>query len=68
MERQSKYIPGTSHLIDYAIENYGAVVIDYVGNEPVTRPPFPCLTGASNTSSSFKIDQSVYPNVLAAGV
>ncbi len=35
---------------------------------PETRPPFPCLTGASNTSESYKIDKNKYPNIVAAGI
>ena len=61
----NKYIPGTSHLVDYAIEHFGAEVIS-VENVPEVRPPFPCLTGASSTSSSFKIDKNLYPNIVAA--
>jgi hypothetical protein len=63
----SKYVKGTSHLADYAIEHYGAEVIEEEYH-PETRPPFPCLTGAYNTSDSYKIDKSMYPKILAAGV
>ncbi len=62
-----QYIPGTSYLVDYAIEHFSAEVIS-VENLPKTRPPFPCLTGASNTSNSYKIDKNLYPNIVAAGV
>jgi hypothetical protein len=67
MESNNKYIPGTSYLVDYAIEHYGAEVIE---EEYYTdlRPPFPCLTGAYNTSNSYKIDKNLYPKILAAGV
>ncbi|MFC2032054.1 hypothetical protein ACFLUS_01595 [Chloroflexota bacterium] len=64
----NKYVPGTSYLVDYCIEHYGAVVIDDAENESKKRPPFPCLTGASNTSNSYKIDQDLYPNIVAVGV
>ena len=67
MEFTSEYIAGTSHLVDYAIEHYDAEVMG-VEKLPETRPPFPCLTGASNTSNSFKIDKNLYPNIVAAGV
>jgi len=66
MEDTNKYIPGTSYLVDYAIEHFGAEVIG-VENLPETRPPFPCLTGASNTSTSFEIDQNLHPDIVAAG-
>ncbi|MFC1899620.1 hypothetical protein ACFLXP_04755 [Chloroflexota bacterium] len=62
-----QYTPGTSHLVDYAIEHFGAEVIN-IENLPKTRPPFPCLTGASNTSNSYKIDKNKYPNIVAAGI
>lgn len=67
MELNGKYIPGTSYLVDYAIEHCGA---KYIGAKelPETRPPFPCLTGVSNTSDSYKIDQSMYPGIVAVGV
>ena len=67
MESNNKYIPGTSHLVDYAIEHLSAEVIG-VENLPETRPPFPCLTGASNTSNSYKINQNLYPNIVAVGI
>ncbi len=67
MEFTNKYIPGTSYLVDYAIKHFGAEVIS-VEKLPVTRPPFPCLTGASSTRGSFGIDNNVYPNIVAAGV
>ena len=35
---------------------------------PKTRPPFPCLTGASSTSGTFRIDKNVYPKIVTAGV
>ena len=66
MEDMSKYIPGTSYLVDYAIEHFGAEVIR-VEKLPEKRPPFPCITGASNTSNSYKIDQNLYPNIVAVG-
>ena len=67
MVEPNEYIPGTSYLVDYAIEHLGAEVIS-VEKLPEKRPPFPCLTGASSTSSSFKIDQNLYHNIVAAGV
>ncbi len=67
MEDTNKYIPGTSYLVDYAIEHFGAEVIG-VEKNPNYRPPFPCLTGASNTSDRYKIDKNVYPKIVAAGV
>lgn len=67
MENKSKYVPGTSHLVDYVIEHYGAEVIEEEYH-PETRPPFPCITGASNASVSYKIDKNKYPNIVAAGV
>ncbi len=62
-----QYIQATSYLVDYAIEHFNAEVIN-VENLPKTRPPFPCLTGASNTSNSYKINENKYPNIVAAGV
>jgi len=53
--------------VDYAIEHFGAEIIS-VEKIPQKRPPFPCLTGASNTSSSYKIDKNLYHNIVAAGV
>jgi len=53
--------------VDYAIEHFGAEVID-VDKRPETRPPFPCLTGVSNTSDRFRIDKNLYPDIVAAGV
>jgi len=67
MELTNKYIPGTSYLVDYCIEHYGAEVIG-VEILQETRPPFPCLTGVNNTSDSFRIDNSLYPGIVAAGV
>lgn len=67
MEYTGKYIPGTSYLVDYCIEHFGAEVIS-VEKLPVTRPPFPCLTGALDTSERFKIDKNKYPNIVAVGV
>ena len=67
MESANKYISGTSHLVDYAIKHFGAEVIS-VQRKLETQPPFPCLTGVSNTSDSFKIDKVRYPNIVAAGV
>ena len=67
MDNTNKYIPGSSYLVDYAIEHFGAEVIG-VEKLRVKKPPFPCLTGALNTSSSFKIDKNLYPNIVAAGV
>ena len=67
MEDTNKYIPGTSYLVDYAIEHFGAEVIG-VEKNPNYRPPFPCLTGASNTSNSYEIDKNLYPHIVAAGV
>ena len=67
MEDTSKYIPGTSYLVDYAIDHFGAVVTS-VENLPKTRPPFPCLTGVYNTSSSYEIDKNRYHGIVAAGV
>jgi hypothetical protein len=67
MKDDNEYIPGTSHLVDYAIEHFGAEVVG-VEKLPETRPPFPGLTGALNTSSSYRIDKNVYPHIVAAGV
>ena len=67
MKSINKYIPGTSYLVDYAIEHFGAEVIG-VEELPEKKPPFPCLTGAYNTSDSYRIDQKLYPNIVAAGV
>lgn len=67
MELTNKYIPGTSYLVDYCIEHYGAEVIG-VEILQETRPPFPCLTGVESTSDSFKIDKNKYPKIVAAGV
>ena len=53
--------------MEYAIENYGAEVIEEEYH-PEIRPPFPCITGALNTSESFKIDKTLYPKIVAAGV
>jgi hypothetical protein len=66
-DNENKYLPGTSHLVDYAIDHYGAEVIEEEYH-PDIRPPFPCITGASNTSDSYKIDKKLYPNIVAAGV
>lgn len=67
MDLTNNYIPGTSHLVDYCIENFNAEIISIEDN-PDYRPPFPCLTGAYNTSNSFKIDNTMYPGIVAAGV
>jgi len=67
MIEPNEYIPGSSYLVDYAIKHFGAEVIG-VENLPKTRPPFPCLTGVSGTSDSFKIDKNRYPNIVAAGI
>ena len=67
MESANKYISGTSHLVDYAIKHFGAEVIS-VQKKPGVQPPFPCLTGVSGTSDSFRIDKVRYPNIVAAGV
>ena len=67
MEDMSKYIPGTSYLVDYAIEHFGAEVIG-VEKLPEKRPPFPCLTGVYNTSSSYEIEKYMYPGIVAAGI
>jgi hypothetical protein len=45
----SNYIPGSFHMVDYAIEHYGAEVIS-VEDRPLKQLPFPGLTGASNTN------------------
>jgi hypothetical protein len=66
-EKKSKYVPGTSPLVDYAIKNLGAEVIEEEYH-PENRPPFPCITGASNTSDSYTIDKKLYPKIVAAGV
>ena len=58
----NKYIPGTCYLVDYCIEHFGAEVIS-VEEIPEKKPPFPCLTGASNTSNSYKIASELYPNI-----
>jgi len=67
MESANKYISGTSYLVDYAVQLYGAKVIS-VQKKLVEKPPFPCLTGVSGTSDSFRIDKLRYPNIVAAGV
>lgn len=67
MVEPNEYIPGTSYLVDYCIEQYGAEVIG-VEILKETRLPFPCLTGVLNTSGSYKIDNDRYPNIVAAGV
>jgi len=66
MESANKYISGSSHLVDYAIKHFGAEV-NSVQKKPGVQPPFPCLTGASDTSDRFKIDKVRYPNIVAAG-
>ncbi|MFC1941714.1 hypothetical protein ACFLWU_00670 [Chloroflexota bacterium] len=66
MESANKYIPGTSHLVDYAIEHFDAEVIS-VEKLPEKRPPFPCLTGAHNTSNSYEYDKNLPTNILAVG-
>ncbi|MFC2066512.1 hypothetical protein ACFLUO_05575 [Chloroflexota bacterium] len=66
MEFTNKYIPGSSYLVDYAIEHFGAEVIS-VEKLPETRPPFPCLTGASNTSCEAKIQEKCTYKILAVG-
>jgi len=67
MGKSDKYIPSTSYLVDYAVKLYGAKVIS-VQKKLADQPPFPCLTGVSNTSDSFRIDKGRYHNVVAAGV
>ena len=67
MEFTNKYIPGTSYLVDYCIEHFGAEVIG-VEKLSENRPPFLCLTGASDTSDGFKIDKDKYFDIVAAGV
>ena len=67
MESDNKYISGTSHLVDYAVKHFGAEVIS-VQKKVTVEPPFPCLTGVSNTSDSLRIDKVKYPNIVAAGV
>ncbi len=67
MDFTNKYVPGTSYLVDYCIEHFGAEVVS-VEELPEKKPPFPCLTGTSNTSGSYKIDKNVYPKIVAAGV
>ncbi|MFC1943437.1 hypothetical protein ACFLWO_02515 [Chloroflexota bacterium] len=61
------YIPGSNKLADYAIKHLGAEPIGTI-REMETRPPFPCLTGASNTSTSDEIDQNLYKGIVAAGI
>jgi len=68
MDNLNQYIPGSSHLVDYCIEHLGAEVIGSEERPRETRPPFPCLTGASNTINSLKIDRNLYPHIVAAGV
>lgn len=67
MESGNRYVPGSSHLVDYAIKHFGAKVVS-VEKKPGVQPPFPCLTGVCNTSDRFRIDQHRYPGVVAAGV
>ena len=67
MEFTNKYIPGTSELIDYAIEHLGAEVIG-VEEIPEKKPPFPCLTGVLSTRGSFEIDKGKHQNIVATGV
>jgi hypothetical protein len=43
------YVPGSSHMVDYAIEHYSTEVIS-VEDRPFKQLPFPGLTGASNTN------------------
>jgi len=67
MVKPNVYIPGTSYLVDYAIKQFGAEVTS-VQKKPGTQPPFPCLTGVSDTSDSFRIDKARYPHIVAAGI
>jgi len=67
MGKSNKYIPSTSYLVEYAIKCFGAEVIS-VQKKLAVQPPFPCLTGVSGTSDSFRIDKVRYPNIVAAGV
>lgn len=67
MESGKEYVRGISYLVDYCLDKLGGRVVGIEEIAPV-RPPFPCLTGASNTSSSFKIDQSKYTNIVAVGI
>ena len=67
MESGNDYIPGSSHLVDYAIKLFSAEVIS-VQKKLAPEPPFPCLTGVCNTSDSFRIDKARYPHIVAAGI
>jgi hypothetical protein len=59
--------PGESYLVNYAVDHFGAEVYKVERVEP-ERPPFPCLTGATNTNNSFRIDHDKYLNIVAAGI
>jgi len=67
MGEPNKDITGSSYLVGYAIKHFGAEVTS-VEAKAGGQPPFPCLTGVSNTTDSFKIDKIRYPSVVAAGV
>jgi len=64
--RRKELESGKSHLVDYAVNELGAVVVS-AERESGSEPPFRCLTGVSNTSDGL-IDRSRYPGIVAAGV
>jgi hypothetical protein len=61
------YKQGENPLVDCLLSEYGAELIS-IENSPDKQPPFPCLTGAANTTNSFKIDKKLYPDIVAVGV
>jgi hypothetical protein len=61
------YKQGKNPLVDYLLNQYGAEIIS-IEDSPDKQPPFPCLTGAANTTNSYKIDKKLYPDILAVGV
>lgn len=67
MESDNEYISSTSYLAYYAVKHFGAEIISVQKKMP-SEPPFPCLTGVSNTSDRLRIDKDRYPNIVAAGV
>ncbi len=67
MELNEEYIPGSSYLVDHCVKELDAEITGIEDN-PDNKPPFPCLTGASNTSNSYRIEKESYPNIVAVGV
>ena len=68
LARNLNYKKGESYFADYLINNFGAEVDGIGKSEDYIEPPFPSITGATNTTNSFKIDQNLYPGILAVGV